>query len=286
MSDAVRHDRRRQKTTSNKDWESHSDKDARIVRMKDGTTRLGYKPEHVIDMESGVILAAPVYAGDKHDATTILSSLATAEANIAAIRPDDSGDGTIEGEPWHKQPRADVVADKGYHKVSTLLELKENGYRSYIPEKKHRGRRRFTDKGGVDAARAFHGNRARTRRAKGKALQRRRGELLERPNQHLYDRTGLRHLTVTGHAQVQKRIWLQAAAFNLGAVMRKTLGAGTPKRLAAALVAFCAALCAIFWHASRRVGVWRRRSWQPFWDVPPLMAGWPSSENGLFTPAC
>lgn len=239
--EAVRHDRKRKKTTSNADWVSPTDVDARITRMKNGTTRLAYKAEHVVDMETGAILAAEVLKGNEHDAATLESTLSAAEKNIAAA----VGVVVVEephGEAWHKGPIAEVVADKGYHKASTLLALKERGYRTFIPEKKQRGRRKFVDKGGQAAARAFHANRARTRRPKGKAHQRRRGELLERPNQHLYDRGDLRELTVTGQANVQKRALIQAAAFNLGLVMRKVIGAGTPKWLAAA---FGVALAAV-----------------------------------------
>jgi transposase len=44
VEDARRMDRARKgKKTSNKDWESPTDRDARIVRLKDGRTRLGYR---------------------------------------------------------------------------------------------------------------------------------------------------------------------------------------------------------------------------------------------------
>jgi IS5 family transposase len=283
--EAVRHDRRRKKTTSNKDWRSPTDPDARIVRMKDGTTRLGYKPEHVVDMETGAILSVVVHGGDQHDASTIRSTLAVAEQNIASIRPNQESNDVV-GERWHKEPVAAVVADKGYHKVATLSELKDDGYRTYIPEKKQRGRRKFTDKGGAQAAAVFHQNRARTRRAKGKALQRRRGELVERPNQHLYDRTGLRRLTLTRRKEIQKRICLEAASFNLGRVLRKIVGAGAPKWLAAAFAAALAALwAAVASLVAAALGVGdthQRRSW----ERPGSLWRGPNSEIGLSTSAC
>jgi hypothetical protein len=34
--------------------------DAKIARMKDGSTHLAYKPEHAVDLDTGVIVAAPV----------------------------------------------------------------------------------------------------------------------------------------------------------------------------------------------------------------------------------
>jgi IS5 family transposase len=283
--EAVRHDRQRKKTTSNADWRSPTDADARIVRMKDGTTRLGYKPEHVVDMETGAILSVLVHAGDAHDASTIRSTLAAAEQNIASIRPSTVTPAVV-GEHWHRKPLAEVVADKGYHKAATLLELKADGYRTYIPEKKQRGRRKFSDKGGADAAAAFHQNRARTRRAKGKSLQRRRGELVERPNQHLYDRTGLRRLTLTKKKEIQKRICLEAASFNLGRVLRKLIGAGAPKWLAAAfaalLVAFWAAITDVIAAALHVGDLQQRRSWEPSW--PMLRA--PTPGIGLSAAAC
>ena len=49
---------RKNKSVSNDEWESPTDPDSRISRMKDGTTHLAYKAEHVIDMDSGMLLAA------------------------------------------------------------------------------------------------------------------------------------------------------------------------------------------------------------------------------------
>ena len=47
--DLARFDRKRKgKTLSNADWESPTDTDARIAKMKDGTTHLAYKPEHAV----------------------------------------------------------------------------------------------------------------------------------------------------------------------------------------------------------------------------------------------
>ena len=57
--DLIRLDRqRRGKTLSNEAWVSATDPDARIARMKDGTTHLAYKPEHAVDLDTGAVLAA------------------------------------------------------------------------------------------------------------------------------------------------------------------------------------------------------------------------------------
>lgn len=54
IDDLIRLDRKRKgKTLSNADWESPTDPDAKIARMKDGTTHLAYKPEHAVDLDTG-----------------------------------------------------------------------------------------------------------------------------------------------------------------------------------------------------------------------------------------
>ena len=49
---------RKNKKVSNEEWVSPTDPDSRIARMKDGTTHLAYKAEHVVDLDTNLILAA------------------------------------------------------------------------------------------------------------------------------------------------------------------------------------------------------------------------------------
>jgi transposase len=70
--DLARFDRKRKgKTLSNADWKSPTDPDARIAKMKDGTTHLAYKPEHAADLDIGVVVAAPIHPADEGDTTTL-----------------------------------------------------------------------------------------------------------------------------------------------------------------------------------------------------------------------
>ncbi len=55
------------KKVSNEDWQSPTDPDACIARMKDGTTHLAYKAEHVVDLESGIIVGAEIYQATAAD---------------------------------------------------------------------------------------------------------------------------------------------------------------------------------------------------------------------------
>ena len=93
IDDLVRLDRRRKgKKLSNKDWTSPTDPDAKIARMKDGATHLAYKPEHAVDLDTGVIVAAPIYPADKGDTTTLPGTLEAAARNLAEGRPcSDTG---------------------------------------------------------------------------------------------------------------------------------------------------------------------------------------------------
>src|ERR1700752_655425 len=86
VEDLIRLDRNRKgKTLSNADWESPTDPDARIAKMKDGTTHLAYKPEHAVDLDTGVVVAAPIHAADQGDTTTLAPTLAAAASNLEAI---------------------------------------------------------------------------------------------------------------------------------------------------------------------------------------------------------
>jgi transposase len=55
--DLARLDRKRKKRTSNKEWESPIDEDARVAKMKDGSTHLAHKAEHAVDMDSDAVVA-------------------------------------------------------------------------------------------------------------------------------------------------------------------------------------------------------------------------------------
>jgi len=245
--DARRFDRKRSgRKTSNKEWASATDSDARIAKLKDGRTRLAYKSEHVVDLETGAIVGVAVHPADRSDTATIEETLEMAEENLRQVtdgeapeRQDDEGDnsgspGGLSSEGAAGNTRS-VVADKGYHKATVLRQLKQKGYRTYIPEPRHKGKRQWTDKGGRQAAVAFHQNRARVKRKKSKALQRKRGELLERTFAHLCETGGARRTRLRGRTNVNKRYLLQASAANLGLVMRTLYKWGTPRGMAEAL---------------------------------------------------
>ncbi len=64
-SAAVRQfDRKRPKKMSNQEWENPDDPDARIGPKKDGATDMTYKPQSVVDLDTGATVGAEVLPGD------------------------------------------------------------------------------------------------------------------------------------------------------------------------------------------------------------------------------
>jgi hypothetical protein len=82
IDDLVRLDRKRKgKKLSNEDWTSPTDPDAKIARMKDGSSHLAFKPEHAVDLDTGVVVAArPLGGGWRHHARPTLEE---AQKNLA-----------------------------------------------------------------------------------------------------------------------------------------------------------------------------------------------------------
>ena len=245
------------KKVSNDEWISATDPSSRIVKMKDGRTHLGYKAEHVIDLESEVILSATVYSGTDGDSQTLLASVLTAQTHL-----EQSGSSAeIE----------EVVADKGYHTNEQLAGAEEMDLRTYIPEPKSRYPRRWTDKP-AEQQWAVANNRRRMRRAKGKGLQRERSEKVERSFAHVCETGGARRTWLCGLTKINKRYLMVAAARNLGILMLKLFGMGKPRTLQAAGDGFSSANSSC--DAFQRT-LWRdqKRYW-PLWTVFSAIVNW------------
>jgi transposase len=225
--DLVRLDRKRKgKKLSNADWESSTDPDAKITRMKNGTTRLAYKPEHAVDLDTGVIVAAPIHPADQGDTNTLAPTLKAAAQNLTGI-----------GKAPTCEDPCDLVADKGYHSRGVLKGLDGDVWKSRISEPKPaNGVLRW--QGDEAAQKAVYANRARLKSGVGRAAMRKRGEMVERSFAHVLDRGGMRRAWLRGRENLQKRYLIHVAGFNLGVLMRALFGCGTPREAAGAHQAF------------------------------------------------
>jgi transposase len=185
--------------------------------MKDGTTHLAYKAEHVVDLETEMIIAAEIYHADQADTRTLEDSVNAAQAN--------------QREAGSEQQITDVVADKGYHANEQLAALNEHTpYRTYIPEPQLPHERVWIDKP-LEQKAAVYANRRRTRGERGKQLQRLRSEKTERTFAHVCETGGARRTWLTGIDKLRKRYLISAAAHNLSVLMRVLFQMGTPRGL-------------------------------------------------------
>jgi len=189
--------------------------------MKDGTTHLAYKPEHAVDLDTGAIVAAEVHSADRGDTATLPDTLTSAETRLKAL-----------GRAPSAEAPAELVADKGYHSRDVLKALDGGGWKSRIAEKRRPEVCRW--RGDHAARRAVYNNRARLLSGVAKAALRLRAELVERSFALALDRGGMRRTWLRGRANVHKRYLLHVAGYNLGLIMRRMTGHGTPREAAAA----------------------------------------------------
>lgn len=221
--DLVKLDRKRKNKASNDDWENPHDPDAKITRMKDGSTHLAHKAEHAVDMDSGAVLAVTLQGADLGDTTTIMETVIAATENLREVADDARTEDKL-----HENWMSEVVADKGYHGNETMTDLEEMSIRSYVSEP-NRGRRNWSEES--HAREPVYANRRRIRGNRGKRLMRKRGELIERSFAHNYETGAMRRTHLRHHGNIAKRLLVHVGGFNLGLVMRRLIGIGKPRRL-------------------------------------------------------
>jgi transposase len=254
--DLRRLDRNRpDKKVSNQIWQSPIDPDSRIAKMKDGRTHLAYKAEHAVDVVTEAIVATTVTFADKSDPQSAPNTLSLAEANLVLA--------------GSQQEMKEAVMDKGYHDNGLLADLRQQGVRTYIPERRQKSRR-WTDKPEEHQA-AFRANRRRVRGNKGRQLNRWRSERCERTFAHVCETGGGRRTWVRGQVNVSKMHTLKCAAYNLGLMLRKVWGLRKPRNADAGV--WGGLLAGLEWLALA-VAIVCRMTTRPesmFWDVMGLL---------------
>ncbi len=224
--------KRKGRKTSNTEWQNPHDPDAKVGPDKKGVTRMSYKPEHVVDLETGAIVDVELNFGDQHDAKGLAPRVrdAAERVSVAVGQPDGVRVET-------------VVADMGYCDIAELEQLQQRGMRTAIADPV---RNRRMDKLTARERRALRRATRTTRSKSGRALMRRRGELGERSFVHVLDYGGARRTTLRGRENILKRYRIQAACANLALLLRHLSGIGTLKQSwAASTRALLALLLAI-----------------------------------------
>jgi transposase len=257
--DLAKFDRKRKgKKCSNDDWFNRHEPDAKIAKMKEGTTHLAHKNEHAVDLDTGAIVAPAVHPADEGDPTTMWGTLEQACTSLQEVREDP----TVQADTSELHVQ-DVVTDQGYHSAQTLVNLEEVDLRGYISEPE-RGRQTWTARDPQEhafkrqAQQAVYRNRRRRKGNRSKHLHRKRGELVERSFEHVLDDGGMRRVYLRGRENIAKRYLIHTAAFNLGLIMRKLTGFGTPRGWADARRTAARGLCALWSDLITPVRRWAR----------------------------
>ena len=179
-----------------------------------------YKPEHLVDMETGVILDATVLTGDTADSADVTDRLLDAE--MRAAEKLDNGEMDL--------PIESLTADKGYHSVKELERLSEYDIIPNIPDPcRNRNLGKLRD----ETRQIVEWSRATVKSIVGKELQRSRGMFIERSFAHVLDAGGMRRTTLRGRENIEKRYRISVLGYNISLMMRRLFGFGTPKQCAA-----------------------------------------------------
>lgn len=203
--------------TSNDEWHNPHDPDAKVGRTKRGNTRMIYKPEHVVDLETGAIVDADLRPGDEHDTEDVAQRVLGAEARMNRAL----------GDPKDTERVERLAADMGYFKLEEIGLLQGVGIEIAIrdPQRNRRvDRLPEYDRTALEAALST------VTSEDGQALLKRRAELVERSFEHVLDCGGARRTTLRGRDNIRKRYLIQAACANLSLLMRHLAGVGTPKQ--------------------------------------------------------
>jgi transposase len=220
--------------TSNKEWVNPHEPEARIGKTKNGVTDMIYKPEHVVDLETGAIVAAEVRAGDAADTEQLPERLVEAGVTCAQVMPEVPVEKLVQS----------ATADKGYFALAQIAQLQQLGIRTVISDGQA-ARRRCAQLTKQERAVLKRAQRAVLSKS-GKKLLRRRGQHLERSFEHILDEGGLRRATLRGRENLNKRHKLAAACYNLSQLLRRLHGIGTSRQWLATKSSQLETLCACF----------------------------------------
>lgn len=213
-------DRKRRGKGSNQQWVNPHDPDARIGRKKDKATDMIYKPETVVDLDSGAVVQAEVLPGDQADHEQAAARIFQAQQTLNQVQGQDDYCLTIQS----------ATADQGYFEAAEIEALHQEGIKTVMGDPV---KRRRMENLPVETRQAVLAAKKAVSSRQGKALLKRRGMHLERSFAHLLDCGGLRRTTLRGLQNLNKRFKLGAAIYNLSQLMRKIFGFGTPRQLEA-----------------------------------------------------
>jgi len=218
-----RFDKKREgRKTSNQEWVNPHDPDAKVGVTKHGACDMIYKPDHITDLDTGVIVAAEVRCGDEGDTVGLAERVLAAGEVLARVCED----------PMQTKVLTSLTADEGYFAIEEVCWLQGERVRVVIGDP-HAARRKSDNQSPV-VRQVLHKARQAVTSKSGKALLRQRGEHLERSFCHVLDHGKHRRATLRGRKNLTKRHLAAAFTYNLSLLMRHLTGHGTAKQWLAA----------------------------------------------------
>ena len=189
----------------------------------DGACDMFYKPEHIVDLESGAIVAAAVRPGDAGDTEALSGRVMDAVELVEEMYGHEQEGGASRVK--------DLTGDKGYHRPGKLGIIQEAaGLRTIIGDPN--AARRQPANLEPEARRAVAKAARAVKSKSGKALLKKRGEQIEWGFAHVPDCGGLRRTTPRGRINNNKRYLCGIPALNLSLGATAFLCNGTwPSRL-------------------------------------------------------
>ena len=162
------------------------------------------------------------------------------------------------------------------------------GVRTYIPEARRTTQRVWADKPAA-WEKAYRNNRRRVGESRSKRLQKLRSEKVERTFAHVCETGGGRRSWLRGLVEVGKRYLMQVAGHNLGVIMRRVFGKGTPRSLQGLRAAVLAWILGWMGTRARRVPSWsatRGRAARERWPDQISIATLHVAEKPTFSTDC
>ena len=222
-----RFDRQRPgRKTSNEEWVNPNDPDAKVARAKNGASDMLYRPENIVDLDTGAIYSAQVRKADEADTEGLAERVIGAAALVETMRKETLA-ATQKPVP---AATATLTGDKGYYCVAELEPIQQSRIKTVISDPINN--RRLDKLSSSQQASVRQARRSATSKY-GKALLRRRGMHIERSFAHILDSGGMRRTTLRGQSNLDKRYKIAAATYNLSQLMRHLFGSGTSKQAAA-----------------------------------------------------
>jgi hypothetical protein len=189
--------------------------------FKKGATRILYKVENILDLDTNAMIGVRILPGDEGDAEHPSDHILDAEMRTAEMIDREEMDLPIET----------ATGDMGSFSRREVHKMcAEYGIIPNIPDpilNRNMAKLNEEEKASLETAARY------TKSEKGRALQKKQAEFVERSFPHTLESGGMRRTTLHGTENISRRYQIAGFCVNISLLMRKRFGFGTAKQCAA-----------------------------------------------------